>query len=200
MSMSPQTFVFIGRSGCGKGTQAELLQKSLKEKDPNGEIFYLETGANFREFIKGEKYSNKLADEVYKKGERQPDFLAVWMWAHILIDEFKGTEHAFFDGITRSLPEATTFTTAMEFYNREVNVVYINVSREWSKARLLSRGRVDDVDKNEVDKRLDWFDRDSYPAVTYFSNNPRYKVLDINGEQTIEKVHQDILEKLGWLN
>ncbi len=196
--MSPQTFIFIGRSGCGKGTQAELLQKYVKEKDSNGEIFYLETGQNFREFIKGDSFSSRLASKIYKNGDRQPDFLAIWMWAHILVNQFKGNEHAFFDGITRSLPEAETFTTAMEFYNRKVNVVYINVSRQWSEDRLRSRGRVDDVDGAEVNKRLDWFDKDSMPAVEYFKTHDLYNVLEINGEQTIEKVHTDILEQLKW--
>ena len=53
--MNPQTFVFIGRSGCGKGTQAKLLQDVLKEKNPDQEIFYIETGANFRKFLGEEK-------------------------------------------------------------------------------------------------------------------------------------------------
>src|SRR3989338_5929172 len=196
--MSPQTFIFIGRSGCGKGTQAELLQKLLKEKDPSCEIFYLETGANFREFIKGEKYSNKLANEIYINGNRQPDFLAVWMWSHIFLDKLKGNEHLILDGITRSLPEATTFTTAMEFYNRDVIVINIDVSREWSEERLLARGRSDDVDKEEVKKRLDWFDKDSLPAIAYFGSHKRYTLLNINGEQSIEDVHKEIVEKLQW--
>ena len=196
--MSPQTFVFIGRSGCGKGTQAELLQKLLKEKDPNGEIFYLETGAYFRDFIKGEKYSNVLSNKIYQNGDRQPDFLAVWMWGHILLDKFKGTEHLFFDGITRSLPEATVFTTAMEFYNRKPIVINLSVSREWSEERLLARGRTDDKSKEEIKKRLDWFDRDSMQALGYFKVNETYKVFQINGERTIEDVHKDIVEKLGW--
>src|SRR3989338_815580 len=153
--MSPQTFIFIGRSGRGKGTQAELLQKRVKEKDQSSEIFYLETGAYFREFLRGEKYSNKLANEIYKKGERQPDFLAVHIWSHILIGDFKGTEHAFFDGICRSLPEATTFTTALEFYGRKAIVIYLNVSREWSEERLLLRGRADDKSKEEIKKPLE---------------------------------------------
>ena len=146
----------------------------------------------------GHKYSNKIADEIYKKGQRQPDFLAVWMWSHILLDKFNGTEHLFLDGITRSLPEAMTFTTALEFYNRHATVIYINVSRKWSEDRLLARGRADDMTKEEIDKRLDWFDRDSYPAVEYFNVHDRYILLDINGEQIIEKVHADIIEKLGW--
>ena len=196
--MPPQTFVFIGRSGCGKGTQAELLQKRLKEKDPNGEIFNLETGSSFREFIKGDKYSNKLSAELYKNGDRQPDFLAIWMWSHIILDKFKGTEHIFFDGIARSLPEATVFTTALNFYKRTATIIYLNVSREWSKERLLARGRSDDVSEAEVEKRLNWFDRDSVPAAGYFKVTKEYKLIYINGEQTIDRVHQDILQKIGW--
>ena len=196
--MPPQTFIFIGRSGCGKGTQAELLQKVLKGKDPNNEISYIETGANFREFIKGENYSNKLSNEVYKKGDRQPDFLAIWMWGHVLIEKLKGNEHLFLDGITRSLPEATAFTTALEFYDRKATVVHLNVSREWSKERLTSRGRSDDKSLAEIEKRLNWFDRDSTPAIGYFKVNDHYELLAINGEQTIEQVHKDIVDKLKW--
>ena len=48
---SPQTFVFIGRSGCGKGTQAKLLIEELKKNDPAHEVMYIETGARIREFI-----------------------------------------------------------------------------------------------------------------------------------------------------
>jgi len=194
--MSPQTFIFIGRSGCGKGTQAELLKKIILEKNPNSEIFYLETGKNFREFVAGESYSSKLANEIYKEGKRQPDFLAVHMWAHILIRDFKGTEHAFFDGITRSLPEAMTFTTALDFYNRTADVIYINVSRKWSEDRLAARGRDDDKTKEDIDKRLDWFDKDTYPAIEYFQVHSRYRLHEVNGEQSIEDVHTEILSKL----
>lgn len=196
--MSPQTLVFIGRSGCGKGTQAKLLQDFLKEKSPEREIFYVETGANFRKFLTEEKYSNQLANAIYKTGERQPDFLAIWMWSNVVLDKVHGSEHLFFDGIARSLPEAMTFTTAMEFYDRNVHVIFIDVSREWSEEKLLARGRADDQSLEEIKKRLDWFDKDSYPAVEYFDNHKRYNVLKINGEQSVEEVHREILSKLGW--
>ena len=196
--MSPQTFIFIGRSGCGKGTQAALLQKLIKEKDPTGEIFYLETGAHFRQFITEKGYTSLLSNNIYKIGERQPDFLAIWIWSDVLIENFKSTEHAIFDGITRSLPEAMIFTTAMEFYNRHVMVIHINVSRKWSEERLLARGRMDDKTKEDIDKRLNWFDTDTAPALEYFNVNPRYTLLDINGEQTIEEVHTEIVQKLEW--
>jgi adenylate kinase family enzyme len=132
-----------------------------------------------------------------KSGERQPDFLAVRIWSQLLIEQFKGKEHLFLDGICRSLPEAEIFTTAAKFYDRKPVVVYINVSRGWSRERLLARGRSDD-DKEGVEKRLDWFEKDTYPAIEYFNMNNQYTLLNINGEQTIEEVHKEIMGKLGW--
>ena len=197
--MQPQTFIFIGRSGCGKGTQVGLLINFLKEKDPAREIIHLETGLKFREFIKGDGYSNKLALEVSKKGERQPDFIAVNFWSDFLINSFKEGEHLFCDGICRSLPEAMIFDTMTWFYNRKVTVIYMNVSREWSRERLLARGRADD-DIQGIEKRLNWFEHDTLPAIEYFGKNENFNLIDINGEQSIEDVHREIVGKLGWLN
>lgn len=197
--MIPQTFIFIGRSGCGKGTQVELLQKLLAQKDPANEILHLETGNKFREFIEGNGYSNKLANEIYKKGNRQPDFLAVRFWANMLVDTINENSHIFFDGICRSLPEAKIFSTISEFYKRKIMVVYINVSRKWSTERLTARGRADD-DGHGIQSRLDWFENDTMPAIEYFKSDDRYNFLDINGEQTIPEVHNEIVAKLGWLN
>ena len=70
--------------------------------------------------------------------------------------------------------------------------------RSWSEARLLARGRADDKSEAEVIKRLNWFDRDSVPALGYFKVNDRYNVLQMDGEKTIEEVHYDIVQKLGW--
>ena len=52
-AMELQTFIFIGRSGCGKGTQVTLLQEHIKKQDHKRHIlFYIETGERFRQFIK----------------------------------------------------------------------------------------------------------------------------------------------------
>lgn len=195
--MPPQTFVFIGRSGCGKGTQVALLEKLLKEKDPSTEIIHLETGSKFREFIKGDGYSNKLSLEIYKKGERQPDFLAVRFWADMLVEQIQNGEHIIIDGICRSLPEAKIFSTVSEFYDRKITVIHINVSRKWSTERLLARGR-DDDDNSGIEKRLDWFEEDTQPAIDYFRSDGGYVFIDVNGEQPIEDVHKELVEKIGW--
>lgn len=196
--MNPQTFVFIGRSGCGKGTQLDLLKKFIKEKDPEKEVITFETGAKFREVFEGQNYSSKLSREIYDVGGLQPEFLAVRNWANMLFDNIKGgDEHMMFDGICRRILETEIFTTAMEFYKRNPVVIYVNVSRKWSKDRLLARGREDDTDEG-IDKRLDWFDENTMPSIEYLKNNNRYTFIDINGEQTIEDVHKEIMEKLGW--
>ncbi|PIQ66416.1 MAG: hypothetical protein COV96_01355, partial [Candidatus Zambryskibacteria bacterium CG11_big_fil_rev_8_21_14_0_20_42_18] len=90
-------------------------------------------------------------------------------------------------------------STAMEFYKRErPTVIYINVSRKWSEERLLARGRDDDTSLSRIDKRLDWFNRDIIPAIEYFKNNKLYRLIEVNGEQSIEKVHDDIISTYGY--
>ena len=102
--------------------------------------------------------------------------------------------HLVFDGAPRARDEAEVLTTALEFYKRErPTIIHINVSRAWSEKHLLARGRSDDVNLAKIDKRLDWFDKDVMPAIGYFINTPYYRVLEINGEQSIEKVHSDII-------
>lgn len=194
------TVVFIGRSGSGKGTQAGLFKDRVHRlEEPQKPILYIETGDHFREFIKGESYSSKLSKAVHERDERQPDFLACFMWSSILIEDLLPDMHLVFDGAPRALDEAQVLTTAMEFYQREnPTVIYLNVSREWAEKRLLARHRTDDVDLARIDKRLDWFDKDVVPALEYFQENPLYKFIEVNGEQSIEAVHSEIVAKYEY--
>lgn len=193
--MDLHTIIFIGRSGCGKGTQAALLKDRIKRNDEKGrQILYIETGEHFRRFIRGGGFSSKLSLRAYESDERQPDFLACWMWGELLINELEEGMHLVFDGAPRSEPEARVLTTALEFYGRErPTVIVINVSRAWSEERLLARGRQDDKTLSKINKRLDWFDQDVTPALTYFKSNPLFRIIEIDGEQSIEKVHSDII-------
>jgi len=195
--MSPQTFVFIGRSGCGKGTQADLLTKALKDKDSANEIFYLETGQKFRDFIASSGYSNDLARVIQEDGGLQPSFLSVWIWSDIMIQKVVANQHLVIDGTPRKLGEAIIFTEAMKFYSRKPVVIYMNVTRKWSEDRLAERHRSDD-ELALVKRRLDWFDTDVMPAVEYFSKNLDVNFLNIDGERSIEEIHKDIVQKLAW--
>ncbi len=189
------TLILIGRSGCGKGTQATLLKDRINRLDEKGrQILYVETGDHFRKFIRGESYSSKLSNKIYISGEREPDFLGTWMWSDLLIEELGEDMHLLFDGAPRARPEAEILTTALKFYKREKpTVIHIKVSRRWSEEKLLTRGRSDDVTPVNIEKRLDWFDSDVVPAINYLKNDSYYRFVEIDGEQSIEKVHADIV-------
>jgi adenylate kinase len=195
--MKLQTFIFIGRSGCGKGTQVALLQEYMKKQDRRRHILYIETGERFRQFIKEHSLSSRLAAEIYKTGSRQPDFIAVWMWSHPLVEKMNGEEHVIFDGTPRSLHEAQVLDTAITFYNRQrPHVIYLNISREASKARMIVRRRMDDINEEEIERRLNWFESDVLPAVEYFRKYSKYAFIELNGDQPVEAVQQELLAKV----
>lgn len=194
---APRTFVFVGRSGCGKGTQANLLLEVLKAKDPTRPQLYIETGKNFRSFVETPGFTSSLTKEVISSGGRLPDFMAVWNWSRILVDQYTGQENLVFDGIARSKPEAEMLVTAAPFYNWvEPTIIHVAVSNEWSRARLLARGRGDD-NKADIERRLAWFDAEVVPGLEYLKTNPTFKFVEVFGERPIAEIHQDILKQTG---
>jgi len=196
--MNLHTFIFIGRSGAGKGTQSLLLQKFLNKKYSNTPLVYIETGEYFRKYIKNSGYTWDLAREIYDTGGRQPDFLAVWIWSQVFIEKLKKDQHLIFDGTPRSLGEAQMLNTALPFYGRtNPVVVFLDVSQEWSENRLRERGRADDLDSKTIARRLSWYEKDVLPAINFYKDNPSYRFLHINAEQTPEEIHKEILRGSG---
>lgn len=195
----PLTFIFMGRSGCGKGTQAQLLQDYIRKHDTSGrEMFYLETGEKFRSFIASETYSSAIAGQINKEGGLQPEFLAVWIWADLFVQNLKGGQHVILDGTPRKLDEARVLDSAFNFYKfSKPIVIFLDVSREFSETHMRERARDDDKLEEVIKKRLDWYETDALPAVRYYWKNPNYTLIQIQGEQPIEKVHQDIIRLSG---
>lgn len=172
------------------------MVEDLKEKDPDTKVLYVETGQRFRDFIKENNYTSKLSRKIYTSGELQPSFLAAKMWSDELIEKMKGHEHLVFDGTSRKLREAHVLEHALDFYKREeIYIVFLKISRELSKKRLLDRGRLDDSDE-DIEKRLDWYDEAVKPVVDYYRESPKYHFLDIDGEQSIEEIHENIKQKV----
>lgn len=193
---SYQTFVFMGRSGCGKGTQAKLLMEHLAKESPEHSVYYLETGQKFRDFLNAPYHASVLAKKIMDAGERQPDFLAIYMWSHLLVENMKGDEHLVLDGTPRSLVEAQALGTALSFFNRaDARIIHINISREQAEERLRARGRGDDAESG-IQKRLDWFDRDVVPALEYYRAHPEYHFFEINGEQSVEAVNAELMRAI----
>ncbi len=197
MINKPQTFIFFGRSGCGKGTQLELLGDYLNKEDKNRNQFAFCTGDGFREFFKKGTYSSNLAKAITDRGELQPLFLTISLWGNAFLDKLQEDDHIFIDGYPRRETEALVLDTALKFYKRD-NVIMIDfiVSRETSKKRMLLRGRTDDTAEN-AETRLNWYDRDVTPAIQYLKNQPGYIYIGIDGEKSIEDIHTDIINKLN---
>ncbi len=195
--MNPKTFIFFGRSGCGKGTQAKFLIETLQKLDSQKRVLYLETGQKFREFSTEASYTSKLVKGVMEQGGLLPEFLPIWIWSEYLVRHMDGNEHMVLDGLSRRPHEALILDSAMKFYKREKPfVISIDVSREWAGDRLRNRGRSDD-NKIDIEARLNWYDENVVPVLEYFKDNPYYQFVSINGEQEIEQVHQEILAKTG---
>ena len=195
--MSPETFIFFGRSGSGKGTQADLLGEYLKKKDPGRNVLHIETGRRIREFLEEKSHTSELTSAVVKNGGLLPAFLPIWVWTEYLIKNFTGNEHLILDGLSRRGSEAPVFDSALSFYGiKHPFIVSINVSREWARDRLLARGRADDT-AMDIERRLDWYENNVVPAIEFFRSKPEYRFVEINGEQPIEKVQGDILKGTG---
>jgi adenylate kinase len=197
MHTDPKTFVFIGRSGCGKGTQAALLEEYLKTTYPSQPLFYLEMGSHYRTFIQEKNHTAELAREIQLAGGLQPEFLSIWMWSTIFIQSLTGAESLILDGTPRRLREALVLDSAFKFYNRRMpTVLLVNVSEAWAKDRLRGRGRNEDSDEEKIAQKMKWYEAEVLPAVEFFRDSRTYDFLDINGEQPIALVHEEILRKL----
>lgn len=196
--MAPKTYIFYGSSGSGKGTQALLLKEYLEKQNGENETLYIETGFRLREFTKKDNYSSKLTNNILESGELLPEFLPIWIWTDFLIDNVKtGKEHLILDGLARRVDEAPVLDKALKFYDREKpEVIILNVSPEWSMKQLLERGRHDDHEEH-IKRRIEWYDVNVVPTVELFRNNPYYIVHEINGEQSIEEVHEEIIKKIN---
>ncbi len=206
----PQTFIFIGRSGSGKGTQATLLQAYLEKGTSGGTsggadgadqaklpVKYLQTGAEFRSFLQGTTYTQKTAKALSAKGALQPAFLAIYMWAKFFTEKLTGNEHLIIDGTPRKRDEAQVLHSVFGFYQRAKPIVlFMNISEDVAAKRLAARHRLDD-NSAEIRGRLAWYKTDVEPAVEWYRTHPDYRFIEVNGEQTEAKIHEDIIAAIA---
>lgn len=195
-SMEKGFYIIMGRSGSGKGTQAELLGKVLTERGAES-ILHTTTGSGFREFITGDSYTAKQSKELTNSGGLNPEFLAVWNWANIFIQNLKGNETVILDGAPRRMAEVEALHSAIRFFRYEKPVViYLDVSETWAMEKLTQRKREDDNDVEGQKKKMEWFSIDVLPCIDSYSRDPRYVYIHVNGEQAVEDVHTELISKL----
>jgi adenylate kinase len=193
--VGPSAYIFIGRSGCGKGTQVKLFKENLTEKS-NNKIIHVETGALLREFIKGETYTQVLVRNVLARGDLVEEPIIIGLWSNYLVNNFTGKENLVFDGCPRKLIEAISLDGMLNFLGiKKYKVIHINTSVKWSTERLLARGRKDDT-KKAIAERMRWYDTEVIKSINFFENNKNCEFINVNGEQTIEQVHAELVKKV----
>src|SRR3990167_6007131 len=128
--MQPQTFVFFGIVGSGKGTQVKLLEEYLKQHD-GLKCVYAYPGAEFRKLIDSDSHTGSLIRDSLHRGELQPDFLTNAIFTDILISSIIPEKHLIADGYPRTLVQSGVFEQMMQFYGRKnIKIIYIKLSKE----------------------------------------------------------------------
>lgn len=183
----PSNVILIGRSGSGKGTQAELLEERFS-------YFYrLATGDLFRDLAKRDTDTGKRIKKILDEGGLPMDDLATTMWMHNLAYNLKEGQGLLADGFPRRLSEAKSLDVFLEFLERINNsyFILIDISREEAFRRLKARGRADDTSE-AITGRMNYYEEKVVGVVEYYKKHDRLTV--INGEQSILGVHKDIMK------
>lgn len=195
-----KVFIFFGSAGSGKGTQVNLLKEYLKEKDPGREILHYDAGAGFRELIENEDtFVKKLVREtMIDQGGHLPRFMPVWNWGRRFIYEVKEDMNIVIDGSPRKIEEMNMINPAFEWMGyKDISVIYLNVPKEVVVERLLARGRGDD-EEEKIKHRLEWFEKEIRPVLDAYKNDSKYKFIEVNGNQSVEDVHKEIVSNLEF--
>ena len=130
------------------------------------------------------------------EGGHLPRFMPVWNWGRRLIYELEENSHLIIDGSPRKIEEMNLLNEALEYVGfDDVNIIYIKVPTDVSVKRLLERKRGDDTEE-KIRNRLDWFEKEISKVVEFYKSDTRYKYIEIDGDQTVEKVHEDIIKAL----
>lgn len=193
-----QTFIFVGRSGSGKGTQINLFKKYLSETKKDKTIKSIVMGDIFRSFFEEPGYVQDIARDVsMKQGKFQPDFLTDALFVRNTINIVDETSVLFFDGYPRNIKQLDIIKELLQYVKREEPVVInINVSRENVKNRMISRGRGDDND-TAIESRLNEYDKFIVPMLEVIKTDTFFKYLEIEGNGKVEDIHIDIINKLN---
>jgi len=212
---NPKIIIIIGRSGCGKGTQAKLL---IKEFGFN----YLSSGDLLRKKSQENNFSGIKLKQVMNKGGLVPTSIMFRVWAE-KVEKMKDEidkKGVIIDGSPRSLIETELMDGVFEWYQwNDIKIILLDISEEEAFGRLTKRrickdcGRLipwvgdfkniekcdkcggelisrDDDNLEAIKARLDFYKKDVEPAVSFYEEQNR--LIKVDGDQSIEDVYSDI--------
>lgn len=213
----PTYIVLLGPPGAGKGTQAQVISKTLG-------LPHVSSGDIFRENLKNQTDLGKLAEGYMSRGELVPDDVTIAMIRERLSrpDSVNG---ALLDGFPRTPPQAEALDKMLAEFGGQVDVVpYIKVPEDVLIERLSGRWTcrtgghvfhekfnppktqgVCDYDGTElyqreddkaetVKNRIQVYFKQTEPLIQYYRQLG--KLVEVDGTQPIEAVTKDMLAVL----
>lgn len=210
--------ILLGKSGSGKGTQAELLQEKFN-------LDYIGSGDLLRARAKNNDFTGKNLGKVLNGGGLAPTavILKLWLDRAEQLKNKKNLKGFIMDGNPRKILEAYLIDEALNWYKWDAKIFLVDISDKEAVWRLTKRRicqkcknilpfvgefrkmnkcpecggqlitRSDDKIKS-VKNRLAWFKKDVQPIINYYKKTGR--LVKVNGEQPIEKVFKDILKQI----
>lgn len=198
---TPTTYIIIGRSGSGKGTQLQLLKTHLEKTTPHVPVQTYICGDAFRSFFKEETNLSKIVQTSVNQGNYQPDFLATTLlFRDQIFNTINTTDHLFFDGYPRSLQQLKDIKELLHYIGR-TTIIFIDivVSKEAVTERMLGRARADDTPE-AIEKRQEEFDRAIVPMIEAIKQDSTLRYVSVDGMPLPDEVHQNVLQALQTLN
>lgn len=186
--------ILLGPPGAGKGTEGRLLTKEFGLKR-------LSVGVLFRRLIKEKVSEGRKIEEYVRQGLNVPmdllfPILSRWFLKHrngFVVDNFP-----------RSKEQLELFKKLLKKEQVKVDKVFhLRVSQKTALKRLLKRRqkrkktktkRIDDTLRLIKKRYQVGYAKEIKEILAYFQNLG--VLTEINGEQSIEKVHQEVLEHL----
>lgn len=186
--MDTRTIFFVGKPGCGKGTQAKLL--SEKSGWPA-----FSSGKMFREIAAEDTPVGRKVKKEMEAGFLSPHWFAMYLYEKTLFGLPEGAS-AIFDGFNRKVHEAELVVDSLTWLARAFTVIHIKVSDDVVRERLHKRKEIEGrADDNVVEERLKEYEMHTVPAMEIFSKAG--VMVEVSGEQGQEKIAEDIRAALG---
>lgn len=213
--------VLLGPPGAGKGTQAQIISKTLN-------LAHISSGDIFRENLKNQTELGKLAQTYMDRGALVPDDVTIAMIQDRL-SRSDCNNGALLDGFPRTPTQAKALDEMLSETNQKIDCVpYINVPAEVLIERLSGRWScptcgfvyhekfnppvnpgICDKDQSElyqraddkvetVKKRIDVYWEQTSPLIEYYQQNNL--LLEIDGTQAIEIVSNQLLDSIQRRN
>ncbi|MBU6321472.1 MAG: nucleoside monophosphate kinase [Patescibacteria group bacterium] len=182
------TVFFVGKPGCGKGTQAKRLA------EVTGWPMF-SSGGLLRALEEEDTPIGRRLKKQLAEGTLSPHWLAMYLYLKSLFS-IDTKQSAIFDGFNRKVPEAELIVDSLSWLERSFSIILIKISDEEAHRRIEGRSqggaRSDD---HVVAERLAAFYEHTEPAIEIFRDAG--VLLEIDGEQSPEAVFAAVKRALA---